>query len=1094
LFRSVRSTIPPFLGLAVVATILGSVATIQVERRQATAALTRLQEGFGRLPLYFIENRGQMDVPVRYYAHGRNTSLFFTSQGLTIVSGKGDPRSERAPGIEPLDSFNPFLGADLRGERWDVTQEFVGANPGVSPTAEGRTDAIVSYFKGPRKEWKAGLPTYASVLYRDLWEGIDLIYEGRGGHLKYSFVVEPGADPNNIRLTYRDATSVRLTPQGQLEVAASGGRFREDVPYAYQVANGRRVKIPARYAVDSATGSRGPREYGFQVGIFDHTKPLVVDPVMLVYAGYIGGSGLDDVGRGIAVDGAGNAYITGSASSDETTFPDGDGFGPVPGPDQTHNGSSADAFVAKVNPSGTALVYAGYIGGSGGDAGRDIAVDAMGNAYVTGFTDSTGAGFPDGDGFGTLAGPDLTYNGGFFDGFVAKVNAAGTALDYAGYIGGSDTDDGSGIQIDDAGNAYVTGKTASAHTSFPDGDGFGALGGPDVTHNGLQDAYVAKVNPTGTGLIYAGYIGGSGDDGGSSLDVDAGGNVYLSGSAASTQTTFPDGDGFGSLEGPDLTYNGGFSDAFVAKVNASGTTLAYAGYVGGSGSDGASVSVDGAGNAYLAGATASTETTFPDGDGFGTLGGPDLTYNGGLSDAFVAKVNATGTALTYAGYVGGSAYDSGLGIALDGRGSAYLTGWTSSTETTFPDGDGFGSLGAPDPSYNGGFFDAFVAAVNEEGTALRWAGFIGGDAEDLGADIAVGDDGSVSVTGHTESTETTFPDGDGFGSLAGIDQTHNGGDFDVFVAKLADVPPPSPSVQVCAGMIATVIGTSAGETLTGTSGPDVIVGLGGDDQIDGGAGDDRICAGDGNDAVTGGVGNDTLDGEAGTDRVIESGDVNFTLTQASLTGLGTDTLTGIEAGTLIGGPGETLIDASAFTGPVVIAGGEGEDVLIGGPSNDAIDGGGGHLDAVFAVGDVDFTLSDTSLTGLGTDALTGIEVVFISGGPAARVIDASSFTGSLSVLAGGGNDRVTGGSGRDILFGEGGKDRVAGRGGRDFLIGGGQADRLLGGAGADSLGGRRGNDRLFGGSGKDRLDGGRGRDVCLGGPGKDTVRFCEGGA
>ena len=307
----------------------------------------------------------------------------------------------------------------------------------------------------------------------------------------------------------------------------------------------------------------------------------------LVYAGYIGGSGYDR-GKGIAVDAAGNAYVTGETASTAATFPE------TVGPDLTHNGTT-DAFVAKVNAAGTALVYAGYIGGSSNDCGHGIAVDAAGNAYVTGETESTQATFPDGDGFGTLTGPDLTYNGGATDAFVAKVNAGGTALLYAGYIGGSsgdsegNTDYGRGIAVDAAGNAYVTGFTDSNEATFPDGDGFGTLTGPDLTYNGGSegwgDAFVAKVNSSGNALVYAGYIGGSSDDQGNGIAVDAAGNAYVTGQTRSTEATFPDGDGFGTLTGPDLTHNGG-RDAFVAKVNAAGAALVYAGYIGGSGDDG----------------------------------------------------------------------------------------------------------------------------------------------------------------------------------------------------------------------------------------------------------------------------------------------------------------------------------------------------------------------------------------------------------------------------------------------------------------------------------------------------------------------------
>jgi uncharacterized repeat protein (TIGR01451 family) len=323
-------------------------------------------------------------------------------------------------------------------------------------------------------------------------------------------------------------------------------------------------------------------------------------------------------------------------------------------------------------------------------------VDADGNAYIAGETNSSESSFP------KTVGPDLTYNGGV-DAFVAKVNAAGTALLYAGYIGGSGDDRGNGIAVDGSGNAYITGETNSAQATFPDGDGFGAIPGFDLTHNGGVDAFVAKVDATGAALVYAGYIGGSGDDRGNGIAVDGSGNAYITGETNSTQATFPDGDGFGAIPGFDLTHNGGV-DAFVAKLDAAGTTLLYAGYIGGSGDDrGNGIAVDGSGNAYITGETDSTQATFPDGNGFGAIPGFDLTHNGGV-DAFVAKLDASGTTLEFAAYIGGIGDDRGKGIAVDAAGDIYLTGETNSTETTFPDRTG------PDQKQNLGF-DAFVAKV-----------------------------------------------------------------------------------------------------------------------------------------------------------------------------------------------------------------------------------------------------------------------------------------------------------------------------------------------------------------------------------------------
>jgi hypothetical protein len=477
---------------------------------------------------------------------------------------------------------------------------------------------------------------------------------------------------------------------------------------------------------------------------------LVLDPAIVVYAGYIGGSGLD-AGLGITVDSAGNAYVTGSTRSARVTFPD------KVGPDVTFNGGTADAFVAKVNAAGTTLVYAGYIGGNGHDIGSGIAVDRAGNAYVTGTTESTETTFPE------KVGPDLTHNGaivGDQDAFVVKINAAGTALVYAGYIGGEDFDRGKAIAVDSAGNAYVTGLTNSTEATFP------AIVGPDLTHNGAPDAFVAKVNAAGTALIYAGYLGGNSSDEASGIAVDSTRNAYVTGTTQSTQATFPE------KRGPDLTFNGGFIDAFVAKVNATGSALVYAGYIGGNDFDsGHGIAVDRAGNAYVTGMTRSTQATFPD------KVGPDLTFNGGIEDAFVAKVNAPGTKLLYAGYIGGNDFDSGHGIAVDRTGNAFVTGRTNSNQATFPEKVG------PDLTINGDT-DVFVARLNAAGTGLVYAGYIGGNRNDgtssvffEGSSIAVDRAGNAYVTGTTRSTRTSFPD------KRGPDLTSNGGE-DAFVAKV----------------------------------------------------------------------------------------------------------------------------------------------------------------------------------------------------------------------------------------------------------------------------------------------------------------------
>src|SRR6266540_5841154 len=498
---------------------------------ESRVAATRALE---HMPLYFVENRGQLDSRVAFYVQGRDTTLYFTAEGMTLVLTEIGDRLERAS-----------LGRNRQGPppqprtRRAVKLDFVGANPRPKILGADPTPTVVSYFKGRPEEWKAGLATYASITYADLWPGIDLVYSGTADRLKYSFLVKPGADPGQVRLAYRGASAVRVNGAGQLEIETPGGVLQDDRPYAYQEIEGRRVAVDASYSLDRASGG-APHRYGFAVQPYDRTRPLVLDPAVLVYAGYIGG-GDDDEAYGIAVDGSGNTFVTGLTASTETSFP------VTAGPDLTQNGGQ-DAFVAKVNAAGTALVYCGYIGGSDDDRGLGIAVDGSGNAYVTGRTLSTETSFP------VTVGPDLTHNGGFADAFVAKVNATGTALVYCGYIGGSGGDYGTAIAVDSSGNAYVTGATTSGETTFP------VTVGPALTYNGGGDAFVAKVNAAGSALVYCGYIGGSSNDQGYGIAADSSGNAYVTGLTASTQASFP------VAVGPDLTYNSGLYDAFVAKV------------------------------------------------------------------------------------------------------------------------------------------------------------------------------------------------------------------------------------------------------------------------------------------------------------------------------------------------------------------------------------------------------------------------------------------------------------------------------------------------------------------------------------------------
>ncbi len=685
----------------------------------------------GKLPLSFIENRGQTDARAGFYLQSRERTIYFTPTGVVFVLGRPEPAELEPAGAET--AAGPPGGP--RG--WVVQLDFLGVDGAVRPAGRETHAGVVSYFKGPQENWRSGVPTFGSIVYAELWPGIDLVFSGEGGVLKATYHVKPGADPGLIRLAYRGAEEVGITATGRLRIVTPLGGFEEDTPYAFQELDGGAREVAAEFTLEKEATEEGV-VYGFRLGAYDRAQTLVLDPAVI--CGYIGGAG-NDFSYGIAVDNDGSIYFTGQSYS-AVNFPI------VAGGFDGTLGGTTDLFVAKVNPAMTGLVYCSFLGGSGNESGyKGIAVDGEGSAYLAGWTSS--ADFPVAGGW-----PYTAHGGGTNDGFVAKVNAAGTALVYSGYLGGSGNFDYvRDIAVDSSGCAYLVGYTDS--TNFPT-----TSGAFDTTHGGgTYDSFVAKVNAAGTALVYSTFIGGSGSDQANGIAVDTSGNAYVVGSTSSTQATFP------VTVGPDLTSNGN-GDVFVAKVNANGTALVYCGYIGGSVADqGFGIAVDASGNAYVTGVAASTETTFP------VTVGPDLTHNGGTYDAFVAKVNAAGTALDYCGYIGGSGLDQGVAIAVDTSGSAYVVGHTPSNESSFP------VTGGPDLTYNGGTNDVFVAKVKADGSALVYCGYIGGSGDDKASGIAVDGRGAVYIGGQTPSTEATFP------VAGGPDLTHNGSS-DAFVAKI----------------------------------------------------------------------------------------------------------------------------------------------------------------------------------------------------------------------------------------------------------------------------------------------------------------------
>lgn len=656
------------------------------------AAESKLAELAAKLPLRFEPNVGQVkDAEVRYFARGRGYRLSLRSGEAVFSLGDASPSQARAG--EKTVRLR-LAGAAER-------PVLVGVDP--LPTKS-------NYFRGSdRRTWRTGVASFGGVRYEKVYPGTDLVFSGNDRRVEQSFFLAAGAEPRRIRLVYEGAAAAEVGGAGELILRTPGGELTADRPVAYQVAGGERRPVECRYELLAA--GKGAPVVGFALGAYDRGLPLVIDPVFsngttplngagndighaiavdgdgnvyvagstsstdfigtvapggvqpasagefdgfvakidptgttLLYSTYLGGGGTDEV-EGIAVDAAGNAYVTGYTLSSD--FP-----GVTPASLQSASGGGRDAFVAKLSPTGAALLYSTYLGGSGSDSGNGIAIDSSGNAYVTGSTGSVN--FPG----VTAASLQPANAGGQADAFVTKIGATGGALLYSTYLGGSADDQATHIAVDAAGDAVIVGGTCSA--AFPVTAGALAPASPGVDCGGfLYDAFAAKLNPAGTALVYSTYLGGAGNDIARGVAVDAAGNAYVVGYTDSDSFT---GVTAGSFQPAHAT---GYA-AFLTKINAAGNAAGYSTFLGGGGSYGWGVAVDSAANAYV---TGDSDAGYPVVNA-GTL---DPTFSGFVPNPFVTKIDATG-AVRYSTYVAGPTA-TGYAVAVDSaRKTVFVTG------------------------------------------------------------------------------------------------------------------------------------------------------------------------------------------------------------------------------------------------------------------------------------------------------------------------------------------------------------------------------------------------------------------------------------
>jgi hypothetical protein len=656
--------------------------------RRPPRGVDQKSEAYGRLPIRFEANDGQTDSKVKFLSRGVGYGLFLTQSEAVLSLQKESSRGDN-------------------GAQSTVRMKLIGADPASQMEGLDMLPGRSNYILGSdAKRWRRNVMSFAKVRYRSVYPGIDLIYYGNQRQLEYDFVVAPGADPNMIRLGFTGVDQVNIAAQGDLVLKTAGAEISQRKPVAYQEVNGNRREIASRYTM------KGSQEVGFDLGEYDRSQPLVIDPV-IAYSTYLGGSGADIAGS-IAVDAAGNTYVTGLTWS--LDFPTSNPVQPAPG----GNSDMGDVFVAKLNAEGSALVYSTYLGGLGFDYGQDIAVDGDGNAYVTGTTQS-----PDFPTQNPLQ-PGLA-GGRVIDLFVTKLNADGSALAYSTYLGGTDAEFDATLTIDNERNVYVAGDTYSR--DFP------TVNPLKATISGINDIFVARIKADGSALDYSTYLGGGSFEFQSGIAVDGAGCIYLTGNTSSKD--FPTANPF------KATLADGDTDAFLTKIGADGASLVYSTYLGGSDyDDPGNIILDALGDVYLVGLTYSPD--FP-------MVNPLQSALSGEADAFVTKFNKDGSALLYSTYLGGDKEDWGYDIALDSRNNIYISGYTLSDD--FPTLDAAQPRPDTNPNDPNNIGDGFVSKLKADGSRLIYSTYIGGGAFEEGPVMAVDAQGAAYLFRYTNSDD-----------------------------------------------------------------------------------------------------------------------------------------------------------------------------------------------------------------------------------------------------------------------------------------------------------------------------------------------------
>jgi len=702
--------------LLVVSSVAANVATGWTSPTTTTPAddaTVKLAANYGKLPLTFEANVGQTDSQVKFLNHAGSTTTYFTPSETVMVSSTDLSTKDEDPKDPSVSLEEPNLVSDV------LRMKLVNANANPTITGEDEVESKSNYFIGnDQSNWQSNITNYQKVKYSQVYDGIDLVYYGNNKQMEHDFIVAPYTNPSQIAFHLDGAKELYINDDGDLVAKQDYTDATFKKPHIYQESKDNQIEGSYTIASNNTVS--------FELGHYDPSREVVIDPTVY-FSTYLGGTG-SDTAYEVAAHPDGTSVICGITTS--TDFP-------TVSPYQAANGGGArDIMIAKFSADGSSVVFSTYLGGNSFDDCYNLVLDGDGNSYFTGRSASSN--------YPTSIGAYQTSRvGGSRDAIATKLSADGSTLMYSTYVGANGSTNGSGIAIDNSGNAYLTGTTASSN--------FATAGTYQDTKPGGDDGYIAKLNSTGTAMIWATYVGGSSTDGINAIIVDGDGNGYFVGQTTSTDLP---------TSSPYQAANAGSQDVIIGKISSDGTSMSYVSYLGGTGSDdGSRIDIDSSGNAYITGWTASTD--------FPTSSPYQNSNAGGANDSFIAKINSTGSALTYSTYLGGTGNDRASDIALRTDGSVAISVLSDSTD--------YPLAGANQATYAGGAYDVVVSVLSSDGSTLDYSSYFGGTGSDVAYDIAAMGDSSIYIAGETDSTN--FPTTSPY-------QASNAGSSDAFLMRI----------------------------------------------------------------------------------------------------------------------------------------------------------------------------------------------------------------------------------------------------------------------------------------------------------------------